>query len=260
MNLDPLVVMAVSDTGKEVADATIQGVSGFLSAVCKPCCEKLGLLLRDTVRKWRLNNVVRVIEKSQNRLSFEGDQLTIKANPRVGLTIMDECSKVDDDELQDLWAGLFVSSCTVDGKDDSNMNFVDLIRRMSSVEARILRYACEHCLKVIYPNQLIVASDISVSLNELKLITRTEDLYRLDSEMDHMRSKMLLNPDGAFVRGGGFVIGDNDLVADITPSPLGLNLFYKTHAVNQTPLEFWGDSLISSEVYEAQREEKGLSF
>ena len=106
--IEPLVVTAMSETGKEVLDKTIQGVSNFLAIVCKPGCEELGLLLKDKVREWRLKNIIKVLEKSQNRLSFDGCELNLKANPRVALSIMDECSIVDDDELQNLWAGLFV--------------------------------------------------------------------------------------------------------------------------------------------------------
>ena len=254
--IEPLVVMGMSEAGKEVLDRAIQGVSDFLSIVCRPCCEELGLMLKDKVREWRLNNVIKVIEKSQHKLSFEGGELNLRANPRVALSIMDECSIVDDDELQNLWAGLFVSSCTADGKDDSNMNFVDLIRRMSSVEARILRYACEHCQKIIYHNQLVLASDISVPFDLLSSITGTDEIYRLDAEMDHMRSIMLLNHGNAFERGEGFSAGDGDLEADITPSALGLSLYYKTHAFNCSPKEFWGASLITSKEYEAREKAK----
>ncbi len=246
-SFDPLGLKALGETGHEVTDATIKGVSGFLATVCKPCCEEFGLMLKDKVRQWRLNNIAKVIEKSHNKLSFENGELNLIANPRVGLSIMEECSIVDDEELQDLWAGLFASSCTPDGRDDSNMNFVDLIKRMSSVEARILKYGCEHAPKEIYPNRLIVASEISVSFPQLISIAGTDDIYRLDSELDHMRSIMLLNHSSLFRRGGGFVAGDKTLKADITPSPLGLNLYYKTHAINSTPEEFWKENLVEKE-------------
>ena len=224
-----------------------KGVSEFLSIVCKPCCEELGLMLKDKVRVWRLRNIIRTIEKSKNRLTFDGQELNLRANTRVALSIMEECSKVEDGDLQDLWAGLFASSCTADGKDDSNMIFVDLISRMSTVEARILSYACEQCEKRIYPNKLIVASDISVPFGVLTAITGTDDVYRLDAEMDHMRSIMLVTHNNPMTRGGGFYVDDKDLSAVITPSPLGLDLYYKTHAINCTPIEFWATSLKETE-------------
>ena len=161
---------------------------------------------------------------------------------------MGEASKVDNEELQDMWAGLFASSCTPDGQDDSNMNFVDLIRRMSSVEARVLDYACKNCKKTIYPNKLIVAETIKIPFDVLVRIAKTDNIYRLDSELDHMRSIELLENGGIFMPGGGFIADGENLDANITPSPLALNLYYRTHSTNISPIEFWGDSLIPAKV------------
>ena len=200
-------------------------------------------MFSDNVRRWRLKNILRVLGKAKGKLDFDGKQLNLTANARVGLSIMEECSAVDNDELQDLWAGLFASSCTPDGRDDSNMNFVDLLRRMSTVEARILDYACRNSKKIVYPNKLIMADALSVSFDQLVEITGISDIYRLDSELDHMRSIELL-VQGSFIEGGGgFSVGDEQLDADISPSALALNLYYKTHSTGVPPIEFWGDQL-----------------
>lgn len=225
----------------EVTKAAIDGVSSFLSAVCKPGLEELGFMIKDQVRQWRLNNILKVLEKAKGRMEFDGQELNLSANARVGLSIMRECSEVDNEELQELWAGLFVSSCTPDGRDDSNMNFVDLLRRMSSVEARIIDYACRNCKKTLYPNKLITAEDLVVPFDEIVRITGSNDIYRLDSELDHMRSIELLLSE-PFI-GGGFMTDDEKLDANITPSPLALNLYYRTHSTGVTPIEFWGDDL-----------------
>ena len=157
------------------------------------------------MRQWRLNNILKTLEKAKGKMEFDGQNLNLTANARVGLNIMEGCSEVDNEELQNLWAGLFASSCTPDGRDDSNMNFVDLLRRMSSVEAKIIDYACRNCTKYIYPNQLIVAEEISVSFDKLVEISGTDDRYRLDSELDHMRSlELLLQGDSLVGGGGGF--------------------------------------------------------
>ncbi len=234
----------IGEAGLEVVKASIKGVSSFLEVVFKPGLEELGYLVKDQVRLWRLNNILRTLEKAQGKFEFDGKEINLTANARVGISIMEGCSEVDNEELQDLWAGLFVSSCTPDGKDDSNMNFVDLLRRMSSVEAKILDYACRNCNKYIYPNQLIVAEDITVSFDTLVKIAGTDDRYRLDSELDHMRSIELLLQGGSFAdSGGGFTASDESLEANITPSPLALNLYFKTHSLGILPKVFWGDKL-----------------
>ena len=235
----------LSEAGLEVVKASIKGVSSFLEIVFKPGLEELGFLVKDQVRLWRLKNILRTLEKAQGKFEFDGKEINLTANARVGISIMEGCSEVDNEELQDLWAGLFVSSCTPDGRDDSNMNFVDLLRRMSSVEAKIIDYACRNCNKYIYPNQLITAEDITVSFDTLVEIAGTDDRYRLDSELDHMRSIELLLQGGSFSNsGGGFSATDNSLEANITPSPLALNLYFKTHSQGISPKVFWGDKLI----------------
>lgn len=238
----------LGESGLEVVKASIKGVSSFLEVVFKPGLEELGFLVKDQVRLWRLKNILRTLEKAQGKFEFDGKEINLTANARVGISIMEGCSEVDNEELQDLWAGLFASSCTSDGRDDSNMNFVDLLRRMSSVEAKIIDYACRNCIKYIYPNQLIIAENISVSFDTLVEIAGTNDRYRLDSELDHMRSIELIIQGGSFVNGGGFNVSDYSLEANITPSSLSLNLYFKTHSLGVSPKVFWGDKLIPRNV------------
>lgn len=242
---DVFGIKPVSEASQKVTEATVDGVTSFLKTVCKPGLEELGFLFEDKVRQWRLNNIIRVLDKAKGKMYFDGHELNLCANARVGLSIMENCSLVDDEVLQNLWAGLFVSSCTPDGRDDSNMNFVDLLKRMSTIEARILDYACVHCKKTIYPNKLILAGNLTAPFDLLTEISGTDNVYRLDSELDHMRSIELLVHGSAFVSGGGFSASDN-LEANITPSPLALNLYYKTHAIGVSPIEFWGDELTPS--------------
>ena len=243
----------IGEAQLEVIRAAIKGVSTFLDIVFKPGLEELGYLMKDEVRYWRLNNILRMLNKAQGKLEFDGQNLNLTANARVGLNIMEGCSEVDNEELQDLWAGLFASSCTPDGKDDSNMNFVDLLRRMSSVEAKIIDFACKNSTKFLYPNKLIMSDGLTIPFETLVEITGTNDIYRLDSELDHMRSiELLVDSDTFGGGGGGFTASDIDMEANITPSPLALNLYYRTHSTGKSPIEFWGDKLISTSVADAE--------
>lgn len=132
-------------------------------------------------------------------------------------------------------------------KDDSNIIFVDILKRLSSVEARVLAYACKNCPKVIYPNGLIVAGTIRINFQDLVSITGIEDVYRLDREFDHLASLSLFSE--SYWSARGFSIEDNSFTADITPSALGLNLYYKTHCYKCSIAEFWQNELIASKDY-----------
>lgn len=46
----------IGEAGLKITQATIDGVSAFLEAVCKPGLEELGFLIKDKVRFWRLNS------------------------------------------------------------------------------------------------------------------------------------------------------------------------------------------------------------
>lgn len=251
---DVFGIEPIAQAGLEVTKTSLKGVSSFLDIVCKPALQELGFLAQDKIRQWRLNNIVHTLEKAKGRMCYDGQSLQLTANARVSLSIMEECSKVDNDELQELWAGLFISSCTPDGKDDSNMNFVDLLRRMSSVEARIIDYACRTCTKSLYPNKLILANELYVPFDKIVKIAGTNDIYRLDSELDHMRSIELLTQSDSFTGCGGFVSTDAKLEANITPSALALNLFYRTHSIGKTPIEFWGSQLMPHNTADEEKE------
>lgn len=91
-----------------------------------------------------------------------------------------------------------------------------------------------------------MSDGLTISFETLVEIAGTKDIYRLDSELDHMRSIELLVAGDSLVGGaGGFTASDIDLEANITPSPLALNLYYRTHSTGISPIEFWGDRLIS---------------
>lgn len=250
---DILGIEPLSEAGYEITKGTIESISAFLNCVFKPGLEELGYLTKDKIRYWRLKNIIRTLEKAKGKMTFDGQSLQLTANARVGLSIMEGCSVVDNQVLQNMWAGLFVSSCTEDGYDDSNMNFVDLLKRMSSVEAKIIDYSCPHCMKILYPNKLIASQRLMVTYEKLVEITGVDDVYRLDHEMDHMRSMELLETGDTFTPGGGFSTIDNELSANITPSPMALNLYYKTHSNGKSQIELWGDKLTLYKVNEKKK-------
>lgn len=230
------------DAIKSTVDKTLDGVSAFLSSVCMPASQEFGLMLRDKVRTWRLNNIIQVIKKAEGKLIFEDDQLHLQSHPKVALSILDNASMVDDELLQEWWAGLFASSCTNDGKDDQNLIFVNILKDLTVFEVKLLSYCCVNCTKNIFPSKLIVANDdFRLSVHEIIRITGVEDIRRIDREIDHMVSLGLFS--NSIVGVSGFIVNQEQMEAHVTPSALALNLYYKTNSVNVSPEEFWGASL-----------------
>lgn len=235
-------IRPLGEATKSIVDSTLSGVRSFLSAVCLPACEELGRMFQDGIRSWRLNNIIRVLEKSAGKLDFYDNQLQLKANPKVALSIIENASLVDDNTLQEWWAGLFASACTDNGSDDQNLIFVNLLKDLTSFEVKVLSYCCANCRKNIYPNKLIIANeDFRVSLEVIIRITGVTDVRRIDRELDHMISLGLFS--SGMLNASGIIIDDQEMVARLTPSALALNLYYKANTVTMTPEEFWGDTL-----------------
>nr|WP_298659746.1 hypothetical protein [uncultured Flavobacterium sp.] len=110
--LDIFGIKPIGDAINTSVTKSFEGIEGFLKRVCAPALEEVGLLLKDQVRQWRLNNILQILQKAQGKVEFRDEQLQIKAHPRVALSIIENGSLSDNDEVQELWAGLFVSACT----------------------------------------------------------------------------------------------------------------------------------------------------
>ena len=243
-SLDLLGIKPIGDAANTTVTKTFEGIEGFLKSVCAPALDEIGLLLKDKVRNWRLNNILRILEKAKGKVGFENEQLKIQAHPRVALAIIDNGSLNDNDEVQDMWAGLFASSCTASGQEDENLIFVDLLKQLTVGEARILKYSCESARKILHLNGLIVGEMLHVDCKTLIEISGIKEIHRLDRELDHLRSLELI---GAGIGAGGFMADDINLIADISPTALALNLFVKSHGHNTNPSLYWQGKLITQE-------------
>lgn len=233
-SLDVFGIKPISEAANTAIEKSFAGIEGFLKKVCVPLLDELGLMMKDRIRLWRLNNILKTLDKAQGKLEFIKDNLELKAPPRIALSIIENASLNDDDEVQELWAGLFVSSCTKDGIDDSNLIFIDLLKQLTKSEGRIFKYACETAIKVVNKNGLIAANELLLSPADLESITLIKDLYHLDREIDHLRSVEIIEPFG-----GGFNIQDVNLNANITPSALALNLYVRCQGFDGDPVNYW---------------------
>lgn len=256
-SLDLLGIKPIGDAANKAVEKSFQGIEVFLKSVCTPALEEIGLLLRDKVRYWRLNNILRILDKAKGKLHFDNENLQMHAHPRVALAIIDNGSLNDNDEVQDMWAGLFASSCTKSGQDDENLIFVDLLKQLTVAEARIIKYASESSRKILYENGLIVSDHLTIDCKSLSVISGISEIHRLDRELDHLRSIALI---GGGLGGGGFDATDKNLnAADITPSALALNLYIRSQGYNGDPVSYWKENLITISDRDNEQRKKDLA-
>ncbi len=245
--------MGIAPYGEAIKISVEKGFDGaqaLLSRVCLPAAEELGLMFQDKVRYWRLNNIIRIIQKSGNLFDFDNEKLKLTAHPRVVKEILDNGSWCDDDGLQDMWAGLIASSCNQQAGDDSNLPFANTLKSLTSRQAKILKFICESCEIKVDKNDFVFAEHIEIGLEELSAVVDTKDIHVLDTELDYLRSnELLMNDDVPLIggHGAGFVFGQDKVVAHLEPSPFAIALYVKSQGYKGSPKEFYNLTYIEPE-------------
>jgi len=231
-SLDILGVKPIGDAVKVATESTFAGASAFLSRICLPAAEEFGLLLKDRVSHWRASNAARIAEMAEAKLQARA-VARVQAHPRLVFEVIEKGSWTDDDTFQKAWAGILASSCSDDGKDDSNIIFTSLLSQLTGTQLRILNYAVETAPKWVSQGGLPYADGITLNVAELTQITNISDIHRLDLEMEHMRALELLHTFGS-----GFDLAD--CLATIQITSLALHLFVRGQGYVGSPVEYFG--------------------
>jgi hypothetical protein len=237
-SLDILGVKPVGDAIKIGTEATFHGAGEFLSRICLPAAEEFGLLLRDRVSHWRATQAAKIAQQAEAKVA-KFTHGSVHAHPRLVYAALDTGSWTDDDVIQDAWAGILASSCTEDGKDDSNVIFASLLSQLTGVQLRILNYSVEVSPKFATKTGLPYAEAISIPLNKLVEVSKCEDIQRLDRELDHLRAFELIGTSGFGSAVGGFNMGDT-LDASVCVSALALHLYVRGQGFFGSPIDFFG--------------------
>ncbi len=235
---DVLGIKPVGEAALVITKAAVDAAGAFLSKLCMPAAEEMGLLLRDEVARWRTARLVEVAQKAQARMCELGiDAEQVKVLPRLGITVIDQGSWTDDDALQDMWAGLLVSSATPDGRDESNLVFTDLLSRMTAGQARLISFACGNVEKKRTKSGLLLpTSTIYIPINGAMKVAQISDLQQLDRELDHLRALGLIIHG---IVGSEVASAEAPPPVDLTPTALALQMYARCQGARD-PLAFYG--------------------
>ncbi len=205
----------------------------FLEAICLPAAEQFGYLLGDNVERWRSRNVLSLLAKTQEKLLEGPGPEARRVHPRMAAEIIEKASWNDDDEVQAMWAGLLASSCTDDGNDQSNQMFVDILRRLSPSQVRLLNYLCCNTAKAFSPSGAVLATGRwKIAFSIIKDVTGLAEAWEIDRDIDHMFSLGLLTGTLPPSRAWDEV--------ELHPSALALNLYVRAQGTRASPKVFFG--------------------
>ncbi|WP_160153571.1 hypothetical protein [Microbulbifer sp. ALW1] len=229
-SLDLLGVKPIADSVNTVTTGTVNGASAFLSRICLPAAEEFGLLLKDKVSSWRAKNAVEIANRAQSLLEEQVQGLVVSAHPRIIYSTLENGSWAEDDFMQGLWAGLLASSCTSDGKDESNIILINLLSQLTSGQAKIISHVCQNTTTYMGKAGFIFSDEFYMEADDLLEVSGIDDIHQLDRELDHLRGLELISE--------GFDV--NNLRANVTPHSLCLQLYARSQGYVGSPIDFFG--------------------
>lgn len=198
-SLDIFGVKPAAEAVSHLSKATVDGAGAFLSRICLPAAEELGLLFRDRVSEWRAKNAAVILTEAEQLLGRIPSAKGAHAHPRLVSAIVEKGSWADDGQLRQMWAGLLATACTEDGDDHSNLMFVNFLDQLSPTQARLLKLAVTKTKKgKVGLGWVAPFPDAVVSLEDLMAATGLKDPVRIDLELDHLKTVGLLSDDAGF--------------------------------------------------------------
>jgi hypothetical protein len=234
-NADILGLKGFGDSMRIATQGVVDGAGAFLGRVCLPAAEELGLALRDRVSSWRAKNACQILSTANDLYTAIG-MPPGAVNPRLIHQAIDQGSWIDDEVIQGMWAGLLCSAVTQDSSDE-NLLFVNLLAQLSGLQVRILLESVTSSQKYKIKHDLVGVQRLTLTIDQIQEVAGSQDIQRIDRELDHLREIGLIGIPGSWNTGGG--IDAASLVVDITPTPLAIHLYVRAQGFTQSPALFF---------------------
>jgi hypothetical protein len=196
---------------------------GFLGRISPPAQEEIKHMLYERLSNKRVANAVAIAFATEKLLAKRENAGRMKAHPSVVVSIIENGSWAEIDWVQQLWAGLLVTSCTADGQDESNLVFADLLSRMTPIHLRILSAACRKGAEVISSGGSISTMTLYCTAEELIEATGSHSLLKIQQTIAHLSTFGLL---AESARSSYIPITEK---TKTTPTTLGLQMHARCH-------------------------------
>lgn len=127
----------------KAVSAVVEEAKGLFGKFLGPACEELGALIGEHVRILRLKNQLRILRKATKILEAEG--LEPKAvNLKTFVPLLEAGALEEDPDMAERWASLLASAANPNGKEIVEPSFVDILKQLSPLQAKILDAIYQH--------------------------------------------------------------------------------------------------------------------
>ncbi|HEX3893587.1 MAG TPA: PilZ domain-containing protein [Terracidiphilus sp.] len=206
----------------------------FLQRIAPTVGEDASRLLREGLSNFRVASALEIALNAERMLSFATNADRLRAPASIVMRILEDGSWADAEATQHLWAGLLATSCSLSGRDESNLSFVNLLCQLTSSHVRILAAACAKSTKFMAGLERISSRPIVLTAKQMTEITGSRDLIRIQRDLEYLSDLGLLSSNTQTcslspIEG-----------TEITPTSLGLQLFARSNGYRGAAQEFYG--------------------
>jgi hypothetical protein len=185
-----------------------------------PAADEVADMLRDSIRLYRYQRQLRLLEKAETMASQAG--FTPQAVPlKLLFPLLEGASLEEDEDIHTMWSALLANSSHPSSLNLVLPSFAEVLRVLTPEEARLLNAAYKYAMSRVSPSNLTPAS-------ELGILAETEGAQILDPFDRIEQMKQLTQIEQGtyrdifrlFLRSGGSTIRDALITSDADPTAL----------------------------------------
>lgn len=233
-----------------LARGAVDGTGAFLSRICLPAAEEFGLLIRDKVKAWRNKNFVATAQKAEQIIEAQKESNSPNISPRLLNEVYENSSWIEDEKLQDMWAGLFASSC-LETDSERNIIYMDILAKVTSKEARLFKHFCKSTeFSTTHVENLVEPLPVSETAGTLKEILQYEVFEDVAEALNNLELLGLIKQEKTFIsletydtvesaaEDWEYTDGEWADRIEISITNLGFRLYLKAIGVTSRPSEY----------------------
>lgn len=209
----------LGEKGLEIADKA----GSFFAKVFKEPINEISGMITDKLRFIRWKRMVQMADEVNKILDGKNIKDTRAVPPKIALPIMEEATLEEDPNIQYLWNHLLANAMNPNFNDELRYGFIDMIKNITGVEAKILNEFYFILQKENKLNPISSIYDYSIKKEQfLSIFKITPDIYAIS--VNNLMRLQLVSP--AILK-GGVSMGSEPLtiykgIDAITMTPLGV--------------------------------------
>lgn len=226
---------AAGRIAEKTAESMLAAAGAVLSRLCLNTAEQVGLIASDFFAHQRAMRLVAFVDKLEARIAKSSNPAAMRAHPRLVHLAIQEASNIDEDDIQSMWAGLLSESANESEGTQDNLLYMNMLRQLTSQQARLFNFSCERCQKVKNKAGNIVPLGFYTSEEEVLKISGYSRLSTAVSAVDALIGI------GLFNTATNLQPFDGRRLA-IVPSSLALDLYVRCAGHNESVEEHFHHS------------------